>query len=1368
VENNDIFPQDIIQPLVFIFEYCLARLLMRWKIQPYALIGYSLGEYVAACLAGVFSLEEALPLVAYRGKLMQEIPRGSMLSVPLPEKELEPLLNNHLSIAVANGPSCVVSGAEAAINRLEKQLKKRKYICIRLNISHATHSMMMEPMLKAFEAKVRQIRLNTPKIPFISNPTGQWITFEDATNPKYWVNQLRKTVRFADGLKELLKVKNAVFIEVGPGGDLCNILRLHQDKGPDQLVSNLVRYPQQKVSDVYYLLNRIGRLWLEGVKIDWPGFYEEERRHRISLPTYPFDRQKFGVEADITQIGPSVRTRLGPRQSLSKKSHIEDWFYIFSWKRSGLPPGWESERSKDSSWLIFVDEGDLGSQLSERMVLERREVITVKVGPEFVKVGDGEFVINPKRSDDYHKLLNELKASSKVPNRILHLWGITQPNSSELETQRIDTALYLGYYSLIYLARAIGKQHFTREFHVVILTNNMQMVTGEEELSPEKATVLGTCKVIPQEYSNISCRSVDVVLPEPGTRNWQRLIENLLAEQSLETSEQIITYRGNHRWVQTFEPLRLNKSGGVPPCLRVGGVYLITGGLGDIGLALSGYLAAHVQAKLILTGRSVFPFRRDWEKWLEDHDENDTTSRKIRKIRELEKLGGEVLVTRADTADYKQMQKVIRRAEKKFGKINGVIHAAGVVRGFSLATTIEHIDEAACKEQLNPKVYGLLVLEKLLQNKEIDFCLLTSSLAPVLGGLGYVAYSAANLFMDTFVQRHNQTSPVPWINVNCESWMFDKKKQDNRFGATTIKLALNPEEVLEVFQRILAHGERNQILVSTSDINDRINQWITREPVGSEGHPAEKKAFLLHPRPNLSNPYIAPGNQNEQKLADIWQRFFGIQSVGIFDNFFEIGGDSLKAIELVARINHELGIKLQFSELLKTQTIKLLSGEIENKYKYQTNYPPIEAVEKRDYYPATYVQKAMFMPKNSAYKCRFNLSRVYVLEGKLNLKRFDRALKQLVQRHEVFRTAFHLVNEEIVQKVSDAIKFKVKMVKCDEKEAKKRMKEFVKPFDLSKPPPLRIELLQVENEKNYFLFDMHHIIHDGVSEIIIMKELWALYDGRKLEPVTLQYKDYAAWKDKMFHGGILEKYETYWLAKLKDFKFTQLPADPFNCSMKVKHGVETLKIDKKMYKKMEKFCSQRKITKLTFLVAVFKLVLAKNSGYTDIAIGQRVSTRSHYSLRNTLGCFLEKVVIRSHIDNKETFLDYVSKIDRIVIEAVDNSLYPYELLNEKIRQNNDIPGSELFNIILNYLPAEENNGHVSGSQFKISYFHIKKVSSKYHINLKITDNFENIVLTMKYRSCLYNRDRIKRILDNFLMITGKVLSHNSIKLNDIL
>ena len=918
----------------------MAQLWLSWGIRPQAMIGHSIGEYVAATLSGVFSLKDALTLVAVRGRLMQSLPKGAMLAVSEPKEKLTRRLReghyDDLSLAAINGPSlCVVSGRFEAIEALQQSLTEQGVTCRRLHTSHAFHSAMMDPILAAFSEQVKRVQLHPPEIPYISNVTGTWITDEEATNPTYWVKHLRQTVRFAEGLAELLKEPDSILLEVGPRRTLSTLAKRQPDI-TEQVVLRSLPHPREEQSDLACLLTTLGHLWIAGGTIDWQGFYAHERRHRLGLPTYPFERQRYWIDppkGDLAQLLPSRELS----EAGSFKQEIAEWFYIPSWERSFAPSrvlGAPPASLEAGCCLLFVDECGLGYQLAKRLRESGQDVITVSRGLGFTKLSNQTYVLNPERRDGYDALLQDLLRQGKHPQTIVHLWRVTSSPS-----QSIEAGLKLGFYSLLFLAQAL--ESTTESIQLIVVTNHMQQVSGEEILCPEKATILGPVKVIPQEYRNISCRSIDVVVADEISAD-SILVKQLLAELTPHSDfrlkhrgnalAQVMAYRGHYRWEQTFKPVRAELSQlSTESLIREGGVYLITGGLGGIGLLFAEELASK-SAKLILTGRSAFPEREQWPEWLATHDENDQLSRKIRKVQALEELGAQVLLIRADVSNQKQMQAAIDQVENAFGQLNGVIHAAGVVKdSFHL---IQDISSTECEIQFQPKVNGLLVLEKVLQGQKLDFCILLSSLSSVLGGLGFVAYSAANLFMDAFTQKHNRESAIRWCSVNWDGWHLQEEELNadmptTQFGATLAELAIRPKEGVEAFRLLTTLFQDDQVVVSTGALQARIAKWINFDTDDQPETEQVLDSFSSHARPSLQNAYLAPQTQIEQELVSIWQELLGIGQVGVTDDFWQLGGHSLLGTQLISRVRKTFQVSLPLQSLFEEPTVAGLANYIE-------------------------------------------------------------------------------------------------------------------------------------------------------------------------------------------------------------------------------------------------------------------------------------------------------------------------------------------------------------------------------------------------------------------------------------------------------
>ena len=730
------------QPALFAVEYALARLWMSWGVHPQAMIGHSIGEYVAACLAGVFSLEDALALVAERGRLMQGLPAGAMLAVSLAERDLLPLLGEELSFGAINGPdACVVSGPSEAVERLERRLTARGIHSRRLHTSHAFHSVMMDPILDVFTQRVERCTLNPPRLPYISNVTGMWAAAADVTDPRYWARHLRQAVRFADGLGELLKDSDSLLLEVGPGRALTTLALRHPARAADQTVISSLRHPQDQIADSAFATSALGKLWLAGAPVDWDGFYAHERRRRVALPTYPFEHQSYWVEPQPRGAAPARQ-----EQPAARRPDMADWFYVPSWRRSALAQAHGPRVPAD--WLVFADVLGLGAQLAEG--LERtghaRRVVLVRPGAAFAQHGPHEYALRPGQPADYDALFEALRAQEIRPEQIVHAWGLDAGGEDDPALARLDKAQETGFYSLLFLAQALGRHAGAEPLRLSVITGAAQEVTGEERLRPERATALGPIQIIPHEYPGIRCRGIDVLPPDAGALG--RLGAALLAEISSDASDPIVAYRGSHRWVQSYEPLRLEPPAQPAPALREGGVYLITGGLGGVGLALARHLAGAARAKLALLGRSA---------------DTDPASPGGRAAQELEALGAEVLLVRADVADEAAVRAAVAQVRGRFGRIDGVIHAAGVPGG----GLIQLKTREQAEQVMAAKVRGTLILAEALGDAPLDFFVLCSSINAVIGRLGQVDYAAANAFQDAFVSAGGAQ---PLTSINWETW----------------------------------------------------------------------------------------------------------------------------------------------------------------------------------------------------------------------------------------------------------------------------------------------------------------------------------------------------------------------------------------------------------------------------------------------------------------------------------------------------------------------------------------------------------------------------------------------------------------------
>ncbi|MGD2085191.1 MAG: amino acid adenylation domain-containing protein [Candidatus Aminicenantes bacterium] len=1386
--RSDINHIEIAQLMVFIFEYSLARLLMAWGITPRAMIGYSFGEYAAACLANVFSLEDALKVLVTRGELLRQLPPGRMVSVPLPIEELEPLLSGQLSIAIDNGASCVVSGAQETVKAFETQMKKRKRVCVPMDSSQAIHSIMMEPILRDFTGSVGAVQLNPPQVPYISSVTGTWITVEDATSPHYWARQLRETVRFARGIQTVIEDTNVVFLEVGAGRDIRTLVQRQLDEKygipHHHHVVNLVRPRSAKtaVPDDHYLLDKIGLLWLYGIPVNWEQFHQGGDRQRVPLPTYPFEGYRYWKLMDDYRAG--KLSGFSGWQGVGKSRDLADWFYVPSWKRQKIPHLLDTNQNKDTGvdlcWLVFMDDLGVGDRFLEKLKNNKTgqqrqsQIIIVKAGMKYQQQTNGEFEINPKQSDDYEALVLQLNSLGVIPNRIVHLWGITGGEESGIEGELIEKSLELGFYSLVYLAKALGRHcNYTGKIEINVVTDNMQEVTGDENLQPGKAAVMGPCRVIPQEYPGITCKSIDITDWQNQAVIEQLLIETGMHSQPWDTVEPVVAFRGFQRWVQFYEPIPLQEPGHQSsPLLRQGGVYLITGGLGDIGYTLAEYLIKTVGAKVILTGRSQLLPPEMWAQYLDINDEDDNTHQNIRKLQRLKEIAGngDILYCRADVSDAMGMQAAVKQGEDLLGPINGVIHSAGIIKGESFNTTAD-ITLSQCRQQFRAKLEGTLVLEELSLEKNLDFCLMISSISTVLGGLGFVAYSAANHFMDAFSIKHNQKKQEPWLIVDWDG--------------------TNQEDTGKAFHRILSSAWLQQVIFSVGgDLEGRISRWVKLEGLEAD-EKSEKQDPLpvpLHSRPELSNPYLPPGNALEQKLADIWQRFLGIEKIGITDDLFDLGADSLKAINIIALIQKELKVTIPIKEFFDHSTIEGVAqciGGVETE-----TYNPISPAETKQYYILSSVQKRLYilqqMDENTV---AYNSPYVVLLEGHPDREQLQQSVRQMIRRHESLRTSIVMKDEQPVQVIHDkeAIEF---FIECYDSPAEHPLpdfnrgiiKNFVKPFDLSRPPFLRMGLIKIEEAQHILMFDIHHIVTDGVSHEVFVKELMTLYAGEELPPLQVQYKDYSEWQTSPRQQEVLAQQEAYWLTQFQaggDIPVLALPYDYARPAVQGFEGsIARFDIGKERTRQLKELAAAQQVTLFMVLLGLYNVFLARLTSQEDFVVGIGVAGRRHPDLAHVMGVFVNTLAIRNYPQPAKTFATLLNEIKVSTLNAFENQEYPFEELVEKVVKKRDTSRNPLFDTMFMYQniylePREESNeSPVSTTPTLSSGLKAKSLGfdngiSKFDLTLFGEQTNKQLNFHFEYCTKLFKKSTIRCFIRSFLEIISFVIENPGKKISEL-
>ncbi|TMM49316.1 type I polyketide synthase [Sulfitobacter sabulilitoris] len=749
-------------PLIMIVEYALAQLWQSWGVRPAALVGHSMGENTAACLAGVIGFEDCIDLVLLRGRLFDTVPAGGMLSVPLPLSELEPLIGGDLDIAGLNGPLLTaVSGPQAALDRLAATLAARDIDCQRIPIDIAAHSRMLDPILSDYRAFLSGVTLNAPTLPLISNRTGVELTARQATDPDYWVEQLRQTVRFADCIDHLSRRRDHVYLEVGPGKALSALAQMHGAVNAGQVLSAL-RHPDQDIADDMYFFGVIGRLWATGVEADWPQVWGEGRRQRVPLPTYAFQRSRYFIEANT-----GTAQKAAP--DLEHRDDIGCWGYRPVW-RPRLPEGaidvaGDLADAPRQRWLIFTDADGLGQSLCDRLRGLGHAVVQVRAGDGFAQVSAGHYTLAPEQMRaGYDALMRDLADKGFVPSRIVHLWLVTGGETFRPGSSLFDRNLEQGLYGLVSLAQALGDQGWGDGCHLTVVTNGAAQVRGEPLPYPEKAMISGPLGMLPREFPGMTAASLDIELPEADKApraglarltgrsakdgrpdDMRALTDRLLEDVLADPANTVAAYRGARRFEKGYAPEALEAATDPGPYTH-GGTYLVTGGFGGIGLRVAQDLVETASANVVLLSRDPLPPRAAWSGYLARHGAGDRTAARIAAVQRLEAAGGRVMVAAGDICNLAQMRRVIDDIDDAFGGLTGVIHAAGVIDDAPLMTKTD----ATIAQVLAPKVQGVRVLDALLPDGAIDLLVLFASSSTATRPAGQCDYVAANDYLNAF------------------------------------------------------------------------------------------------------------------------------------------------------------------------------------------------------------------------------------------------------------------------------------------------------------------------------------------------------------------------------------------------------------------------------------------------------------------------------------------------------------------------------------------------------------------------------------------------------------------------------------------
>ncbi|MCK4260161.1 MAG: amino acid adenylation domain-containing protein, partial [Halanaerobiales bacterium] len=509
--------------------------------------------------------------------------------------------------------------------------------------------------------------------------------------------------------------------------------------------------------------------------------------------------------------------------------------------------------------------------------------------------------------------------------------------------------------------------------------------------------------------------------------------------------------------------------------------------------------------------------------------------------------------------------------------------------------------------------------------------------------------------------------------------------------------------------------------------------------------------------------YIAPTNEKEKKLVNIFSETLEIKKIGIKDNFFESGGHSLKATTLISKIYKEFSINLPLRQLFESPTVEGLAKYIDEAD--ESVYQKIELVDEREYYELSSAQKRLFaLNQISPDSTNYNILGFMYIEGNLNIERLERTFNELIKRYDSFRTSFEVVEGEVVQKIHQDVDFKIITLHSNEDNLEKLAQEFVQPFDLRKAPLLRVGLVNLP-DKYLLMFDLHHIIADGASLGILTNEFISLYQGDQLPDIKIQYKDFAVWQNDLFQSENIKKQEEYWLEVFKgEIPVLNLTTDyPRPNEMNFEGARLNFELSKDLSEELNKLAVQNGATMYMTLLALYNILLSKYTAQEDILIGSPIAGRTHIDLDNIIGMFVNTLVMRNRPIGDKTFIEFLGDVKENTLLAFENQDYPFEMLVDKLnlRSKNRNPLFDTMFVLQN--AAKE----VEIDQLKFTPYTFENKVARFDLTLACAETKNGIVMNIEYRTQLFQRETIAKFKDHFINLIKQIVYQSDQKIRDI-
>ncbi|OYN67546.1 non-ribosomal peptide synthetase [Bacillus safensis] len=1116
--------------------------------------------------------------------------------------------------------------------------------------------------------------------------------------------------------------------------------------------------------------------------------------------------RKIGIEPDHiipvkkdqfpkTESGKIQRAQLGAalkegafrdiEQALDLASENEqtlpDWFFKRIWAKEHIGP---TQPFADHV-LVFEDEKGLYQSLYAQFEQKNQPYISVRKGHEFLRLSKGMYQMNPRIKGDYVRLVAALEADELKTERMLHLWNVSDKEDI------VDPAQFKELHastnqSILYLYQAL-RQANKEPIRLVVVTKGGQFVKPEDDLHVEKTPLVGLLKTIPQEWEGAEVSHLDI-----EAENVEQDAKRIAEELSAIHIKAEVSYRNGDRFVPKLEKVDMIEAPQAEGFLEYEGLYLLTGGLGGIGFELSKQML-QFGLKLVLIGRTS----------LEDSLEKKEAFSQLKDI-------GDVIYIQADVTDLRDIEQAIYKAEKHFGQsIRGVLHLAGagnVSEHFQQADkyTLAHTSEEDFTKEMSGKADGAWVLQEAFKYDPTVPLVFFGSVNGFFGGTTFGAYSAANSFLDGLAHALTFQEGRRAISLNFSMWDNLGLSKGHTGAALTVRKGFqligkkqglhslclgvrlneahlfigldgaNPDiaEYLQpapipVFEKKLFYTVQPGKEVHVEEITSvAAGKWDIQQvqeiPKKQDGSIDLEALKLNHDKNAQRLEKQLPETKTEQLLAAIWEDILDVDRVYKEDQFFDLGGHSLKATQTISRINHEFSIKAPLKILFESKHLAHLAQMVDDiKGTPAVQEAEIPKLEKQTSYELSHAQKRIWFLSTLEKSHHYNILGAWKLTGPLHIQALTKAIGLLTKRHEALRAVFKSLGGKPVQLIREDLPPSVTVANFslfNEKTRARRLKQLIQQeaervYDLERGPLAQWTIVDMGKEEYYLLCAQHHIISDAWSLSLLIQELEVAYDALladetpQLPALEIEWTDYVHWENEQLKHH--QEDQTYWLNTLQgELPVLELPFDRPRPPVQTFNGAtEQIVLDEPLIRRLQALSKQQGTTLFMTMLSAYYVLLHKLSGQTDIIIGSPIAGRDAKQSEQLVGMFVNTLALRQDVSTAETFADLLENVKEMTLKAFEHQHYPFDKLVDDLSLDRDLSRSPIFQAAMGYVTDSLD---VNLKELTSEHVMVHHTVSKFDLTLHIFEQEEQLSIHVEYNTDLFDQETIQRYMNYYL------------------